>query len=343
MAARDIKGLTLKELEDLFADSGQERFHARQVYSWIYKKGAMDFSAMSNLSVGLRRVLAKEFFIHSLSLTEKLNSADGTQKLLFKLKDNNFIEAVIIPAENRVTGCVSTQAGCKYACRFCASGILGFKRNLTAGEMIEEVLFLKNNSPEHKLTHLVFMGTGEPLDNYDNLLKAIRIINSPDGLNIGARRITISTCGIIPGIERLSQEGIQVELSVSLHASDDKTRSLLMPVNKIYPLKELLAACRRYAAKTNRQITFEYVLIKGVNSNLQNAKTLGTILKGFNCKVNLIPCNPVNNLEAEPPTKLEILMFNDRLLKSGINTTLRKSRGKDIGAACGQLRFKHEK
>jgi 23S rRNA (adenine2503-C2)-methyltransferase len=340
---KDIKELTIKELETAFVDLGQERFHARQVYSWIYKKGIMDFSLMSNLSTGLRQVLAKEFFIRSFSLVEKLNSADGTQKLLLKLKDANFIEAVIIPAEKRVTGCVSTQAGCKYACGFCASGRLGFKRNLTTGEIIEEVLFLKNNSTGTKLTHLVFMGTGEPLDNYDNLLKAIRIINSPEGLNIGARRITISTCGIIPGIGRLSREGIQVELSVSLHAADDKTRSLLMPVNKIYPLKELLAACRGYAEKTNRQVTFEYVLIKGVNSDLQNAKRLGKLLLGLNCKVNLIVYNPAADFKAEPPGKPEILMFKDALLKSGINVTLRKSRGLDIAAACGQLKLKHEK
>jgi 23S rRNA (adenine2503-C2)-methyltransferase len=340
---RDIKELDIKELETAFAVLGQERFHAWQVYSWIHRKGIMDFSAMSNLSTGLRRALTKEFFIRSLSLAEKLNSADGTQKLLFKLKDANFIEAVIIPAENRVTGCVSTQAGCKYACGFCASGRLGFKRNLTTGEIIEEVLFLKNNSQDHKLTHLVFMGTGEPLDNYDNLLKAVRIINSAEGLNIGARRITISTCGIIPGIERLSREGIQVELSVSLHASDEKTRSLLMPVNKIYPLKELLAACRGYVAKTNRQITFEYILIKGVNSDLQNAKRLGKLLLGLNCKVNLIVYNPAADFKAAPPGKQEILMFKGCFLKSGINVTLRKSRGLDIAAACGQLKLRYEK
>ena len=336
---KDIKDLSLKELEGVFTGLAEERFHSRQVYAWIYKKGLTDFKAMSNLAVGLRRALAKEFFISSLCVTEKLTSIDGTQKLLLKLKDGNSIEAVIIPAENRVTGCISTQAGCRYACNFCASGMNGFKRNLAPGEIIEEVLLAKKNSAENRLTHLVFMGTGEPLDNYDNLLKAIRIINSPDGLNIGSRRMTISTCGIIPGIQRLAQEGIQVELSVSLHASDDKTRSSLMPVNKIYPLKELLASCRSYIAKTNRQITFEYVLIKGINSDLQNAKKLTTILKGLNCKVNLIACNPATNLKTQAAGKLEALIFKDCLLKSGINATLRKSRGLDIAAACGQLKY----
>lgn len=340
---KDIKDLTLKELESIFADLAQERFHARQVYSWMYKKGVSDFSAMSDLPAGLRKVLAKEFSASCVFLAEKLKSRDGTQKLLLKLKDGNLLEAVIIPAQNRVTGCVSTQVGCKYACRFCASGAPGFKRNLTTGEIIEEVLFLKTNSEDNKLTHLVFMGIGEPLDNYDNVLKAIRIINSPDGLNIGARRITISTAGVITGIERLSHEKLQVELSVSLHAADDKTRSLIMPINKIYPLTGLLAACRQYIKKTNRQITFEYILIKGINSDLQNAKTLSKILRGLNCKVNLIPGNPVNQLKAEPPNKSEILLFKDALLKSGINVTLRKPRGEDIQAACGQLRLGYEK
>ncbi len=338
-----IKGLTLAELEAALKERGEDSFHARQIFSWIYKKGVSDFSAMSDLSVGLRRLLEKEFSAGSISLAEKLKSADGTQKLLLRLKDANLIEAVIIPAQDRVTGCVSTQVGCKYVCRFCASGMLGFKRNLTTDEMVEEALFLKSNSQGNKLTHLVFMGIGEPLDNYDNLLKAIRIINSPDGLNIGARRITISTAGVIGAIERLSHEKLQVELSVSLHAADDKTRSLVMPINKIYPLAQLVAACRKYIEKKNRQITFEYILIKGINSDLPNARRLGKILSGLNCKVNLIPANPVNQLNAKPPDKSEILSFKDALLESGINATLRRPRGEDIRAACGQLRLAYEK
>jgi 23S rRNA (adenine2503-C2)-methyltransferase len=209
--------------------------------------------------------------------------------------------------------------------------------------MIEEVLYSKNKSKNKKLTHLVFMGIGEPLDNYDNVLKAIRIINSPEGLNIGARRITVSTCGIIPGIKRLSAEGLQVELSISLHAPDDETRSQIMPVNKKYPVTELIKACKDYIKKTNRQITFEYVLIKNLNSDLQNAQKLSKILRGLNCKINLIPCNPIKELNIEPPNKLEILLFKDYLLKEGINATLRKPRGQDIEAACGQLRLRYEK
>jgi 23S rRNA (adenine2503-C2)-methyltransferase len=260
------------------------------------------------------------------------------------LKDKNLIEAVIIPQDERITGCVSTQIGCKFNCRFCASGLSGFKRNLLSSEIIEEVLYLKNNSCEHKLTHLVFMGIGEPLDNYDNVIKAIRIINSKQALNIGARRITISTCGIVPGIKRLSDEDLQIELSISLHSADDRTRSHLMPINKIYPLRDLIVACRQYIKKTNRQVTFEYVLIKDINSGLQSAQKLSKILRDLRlCKVNLIPANPIKEFTIEPPNKLEILLFQDHLLKAGINVTLRKPRGEDIEAACGQLRLATQK
>ena len=378
----DIKDLTLKELEQILLSWGQESFHAQQIFSWIYKRKAKDFESMSDLSSDLRRHLKENFYLFDLKLARVFRSEDGTEKFLFELKDGNLIEAVTIPTEKRVTGCISTQVGCKFACRFCASGLLGFKRNLTSGEMIEEVLYLnpvrnttaltgenkisngvKNNSLSKKMTHLVFMGIGEPLDNYDNVIKAARIINSPQALNIGARRITISTCGIIPAIRRLAQEDLQIELSISLHAGNDKTRSLLMPINKKYPLRDLIQTSREYIRKTDRQITFEYVLIKGINSDLQNARILSKILKGLNlCKINLIPANPVRNTKAiegedkisnganpikdgnvEPPEKSEILLFRDYLLKSGINVTLRKPRGQDIDAACGQLRLHYEK
>ena len=340
---KDIKDLDLKELEDILVSWGERSFHARQIFAWIYKKGVTDFDAMSDLPSDLRARLKGNFYILSLNLIKKIKSHDGTEKFLFALKDNNFIEAVIIPAKNWITGCISTQVGCKFACRFCASGKFGFKRNLTSSEMIEEVLYLKNNSQGRKLTHLVFMGIGEPLDNYDNVIKAIGIINSPHTFNIGARRITISTSGIIPAVEKLSWEGLQIELSVSLHAADDKTRFRLMPINKVYPLKDLITACREYIRKTNRQITFEYILIKGINSGLQNALKLSKILKSLNCNVNLIPCNIIKELKVEPPEKLEILLFRDYLLKSGINVTLRRPRGEDIEAACGQLRLRYEK
>ena len=340
----DIKDLNENELREILSGWGQRPYHARQILSWIYKRGIADFAAMSDIPEDLRNKLKAAFYIRALKPVEKLSSRDGTEKFLFALNDGNLIEAVVIPAEGRVTACLSTQAGCKYACSFCASGLKGFKRNLTPGEILEELLYLRNSYKQAKITHIVFMGTGEPLDNYDNVLKAIRVINSKEGFDIGARRITISTCGIIPGIKKLAEEKLQVELSISLHAADDKLRSRLMPVNKIYPLKELINACRDYIEKTNRQVTFEYVLIKGLNSDLPNAENLVKLLRGMRLvKVNLIPSNLIKECRVESPNKLEVLFFKNYLGKHGLNVTLRRSRGEDINAACGQLRLKYEK
>lgn len=244
---QDIKEFDLKELEAEFLSLGIKAYHARQVFSWIYKKGILDFKLMSDLSLVLKERLKERFYISELKLLKVLKSADTTSKLLLALKDGSSIEAVIIPTRDRVTGCVSSQVGCKFACSFCASGILGFKRNLSCGEIIDEVMHIRQEAPDKKLTNLVFMGTGEPLDNYDNVMKAIRIINSGQGFNIGARKITISTSGVIPGIIKLSKEDMQVELSVSLHAADDKLRSKIMPVNKKYPLKDLIRTCNEYS------------------------------------------------------------------------------------------------
>lgn len=359
---QDIKELNLKELEYILTEWDNVSFRARQIFSWIYKKGTLSFNGMTDLPQELRERLKEKFYLYNLKLKKMLQSKDGTKKLLLELRDGNTIEAVSIPSKKRVTGCISTQVGCRFRCFFCASGLLGFKRNLSCGEMLDEILFLnpvrnvvqrsaslivsngvKINSPLKKLTHIVFMGIGEPLDNYDNVLKTIRIINSQEALRIAARRITISTCGIIAGIKRLAKEGLQIELSISLHAADDKTRSQIMPINKKYPLSSLIKACKEYIEKTKRQITFEYILIKGINSDLQSSQRLGKILKGLNSKINLIPANTVKECKIEPPPKLEILLFRDYLLKQGINVTLRKPRGQDIEAACGQLRLKYEK
>ncbi|OQB12911.1 MAG: putative dual-specificity RNA methyltransferase RlmN [Candidatus Omnitrophica bacterium ADurb.Bin205] len=341
---QDIKDLDLKNLEREFLALGAKPYHARQVFSWLYKRGVWDFNYMSDIPQALRGKLADRFYILGFKLLKHLESRDGTRKILLGTKDNNSIESVLIPANSRVTGCLSSQVGCKYGCSFCASGMLGFKRNLTAGEIIEEVIYLKDNALENRLTHLVFMGTGEPMDNYENVIKAIRIINSSAGLNIGARRITISTNGIIPGIERLSSEGLQLELSVSLHAATDELRSSLMPVNKSYPLSELIQACKEYSLKTHRQVTFEYILIKGLNSSLRDAEGLFRLLKDFKlAKVNLIPSNHIPELEFEPASKNSVDIFKDYLVKSRINVTLRKERGEDINAACGQLRLNYAK
>jgi len=340
---QSILGLNLEELGKVLEDWGQPRFRAGQIFSWIYKKRVADFDAMSDLPQELRRLLKDNFRLFVLNPVKALKSRDGTEKFVFGLDDGNFIETVSIPAQKRVTVCLSTQVGCKFGCFFCASGVMGFKRNLTSAEIIGQVVYLNNDSADKNITHLVFMGIGEPLDNYDNVMKAIRIINSPQGLNIGARRITVSTCGIIPAIKKLAGEGLQIELSVSLHAPDDKTRTALMPANKAYSLKDLIVACREYIERTNRQITFEYILVKGVNSDLPKAVKLSTILKGLNCKVNLIPSNYVPDRKIEPPARKEILLFRDSLLRQGINVTLRRPRGDDINAACGQLRLGYEK
>lgn len=340
---QDIKDLSLKELEAVFKGWRIPAFHTRQIFAWIYKKGATDFNQMTNLSLDLRKSLEENFYISGLKVIKALRSQDGTEKFLFGLKDENLIEAVSIPTQDRITACLSSQVGCKFSCTFCASGIRGFKRNLASGEILEELCHLKNNAKDRRITHVVFMGTGEPLDNYDNILKAIRILNAKYAFNIGSRRITISTNGLIPAIKKLADEKLQIELSISLHAGTDETRSRLMPINKLYPLKELISACKVYTHRTNRQITFEYVLIKGINSDLPSAQKLSTILKGLNCKVNLIICNPVEGLKIEPPNRLETALFNDYLVKSGIHVTLRKSRGQDIEAACGQLRLGYVK
>lgn len=355
---QDIKELSLAKLEEKLISWGSPKYYAKEIFKWIYQKGAYEFDNMSNLPEALRKKLAEEFYILGLKLAELQESSDGTTKFLFELSDKNLVEAVNIPMRKRspgligkagarlcaATGCISSQVGCKFACNFCASGIKGFKRNLTVGEILDEVLYLKNNAQKVDLTHIVFMGTGEPLDNYENVLSAIRIINSPAAFNVGARRITISTSGIVPAIKKLESEDLQIELSISLHAASDKTRSGLMPINKKYPLAALIKCCHDYIEKTNRQITFEYILIKGINSNLSCAQDLVKLLKGLRlAKVNLIPANPIPELKIIPPVFLEINVFKDCLFKAGINVTLRTERGQDIDAACGQLRLRHEK
>ncbi|MDD3982521.1 MAG: 23S rRNA (adenine(2503)-C(2))-methyltransferase RlmN [Candidatus Omnitrophota bacterium] len=336
----DIKELSLEELKERFNAAGIRPFHAEQVFAWIYRKMAGTFRDMSDLPASLREYLSSDFSIYNSVVAHRLVSRDGTVKLLSELADGNMIESVLIPTERRMTGCISVQAGCGLRCAFCASGALGLERNLNCGEILEQVCRLQKEAGG-RLTHLVFMGTGEPFNNYDNLIKAVRIINSKESFHIGARRITISTSGILPGIARLAGEGLQVELSVSLHAADNEIRSRLMPVNEIYPLSRLLAACRVYSRKTGRQVTFEYILIKGINSSLPNAVKLCKMLKGMGCKVNLIPLNPLPSMEWRPPSAAETAVFSSFLRRQGIQATVRQPRGRDIEAACGQLRLQY--
>ena len=335
---KDIRDLSFPELVSFFESLGEKPFRAKQIFDWIYTKGAVGFDAMTNLPAGLRAALKEQFILEEPVLAHKDVSADGTTKFLFSLEDNEKVETVLIPTETRTTACISTQAGCKFGCRFCASGIGGWARNLTAAEILSEVLYVKNHAPQKDLSHIVFMGVGEPLDNYDNLIKAIRLINFSEGMNFAARRITISTCGLVPKIQRLAKEGLQVELAVSLHGSSNESRNVLMPVNRKYPMKDLIAACREYIKATNRQITFEYILIKDITCTEEAAQELAGNLKGMICKLNLIPYNPVQEFPYKPPSSEEMRHFQKRLKALGIHATLRTPRGRDIAAACGQLR-----
>lgn len=333
---RVITDYTLRELIELFRQDGLPVYRARQVFAWVYERGIDSFERMTDIPRALREDLAGRWRFAQLHEIKRLSSGDGTEKFLLGLSDGAAIEAVSIPSRGRMTGCLSTQVGCKYACVFCASGSGGFVRDLTAAEIVQQALFLHRR---HRLTHIVFMGMGEPFDNYECFMKAVRIINDPHGLHIGARRITVSTSGVIPGIQRLSREGLQVELSVSLHAADSRLRSRLMPINKKYPLEGLLEACRDYYKTTNRQITFEYVLIEGINTGPESVHKLAGVLKGMDAKVNLIPYNPVASYAGARAQRDTLKRFKDGLSKEGIVATERVSRGSDIKAACGQLRM----
>jgi 23S rRNA (adenine2503-C2)-methyltransferase len=331
----NLLGLSLKELEDHLQNLGDKRFHGRQLFSWIHRKGARSFEEMTNLSKGLRERLKKTATIEGIAEHKLMRSkVDGTEKFLWKLSDRELIESVLIPDEGRLTLCLSTQVGCPLDCRFCATATVGFRRNLTSGEMVSQLLEVQ----DRPLTNLVFMGMGEPLLNYDNLLKSIGIMVSDLGPNFSAKKITVSTVGIVPGIHRLAEEGLKLGLAISLNAPDDKLRSAIMPVNGKYPLKELLSAAKFYAERTDRRITFEYVLIGGVNDSLECAKKLSRIIQGIPCKINLIRFNPHTSQAYQAPEEERVIAFRDYLYPRAPAVTLRESKGRDILAACGQLR-----
>lgn len=335
----DILNLSADELAKAFHEKGIEAYRADQVSQWIYEKGVYDFKKMTNLSLELRKKIA-EWFIIAMPETASMERSDDDKstKFLLKLHDGDLVEAVSMPIDDRHTVCVSSQVGCKFRCAFCASGQNGFFRNLKSGEILAQILKARDAARGKKITHIVFMGIGEPFDNYQNLMKAIRNLNSKHSLNIGARKITVSTCGVIPKIEMLSNEGMQIELSVSLHGATDSVREMIMPVNAAYPVKPLIETCRKYATKTKRAITFEYILIRGVNSSTKDARDLSKLLRGVLCKVNLIPYNPIDEFPHVAPSYEEIVEFQQILQLNGIKTTVRFSKGRDIQAACGQLR-----
>ncbi len=340
MQKQDIRNLSYDELVRYLESIGEQSFRATQIFKWIYQQNAWSFDEMSNLAKELRERLQNDFSLGPNAIAQKLISADGTTKFLFDLHDHEKIESVLIPTETRTTACISTQAGCKFGCRFCASGIGGWKRNLTTAEILTQILHVKEEAEHHKkpLSHIVCMGTGESFDNYENLIKALRIVNDERGINIGARRITISTVGLVPKIMQFSKEKFQIELAISLHGYNDESRNKLMPVNKKYPFTELMNACREYIKMTHRQVTFEYILIQDVTCTEEAARELTKNLRGMICKLNLIPYNPVQEFPHRPPTREEMLSFQNRLKELGVHATLRTPRGRDIAAACGQLR-----
>ena len=338
-------GITLEELADFLEKRGAPSYRAKQITDWIYKKRVASFDAMTDLPNELRAELAAEFDTPKTEIVRVLGSKDTTQKFLFRLRDQNLIESVLIPASpalygqpsDRRTVCVSSQVGCAYGCKFCASGLDGFTRNLDAGEIVQQLIEIEKTSGE-KIDNVVFMGMGEPLANLRNVLRAIRIINASWGLSIGARHITISTSGLAPQIRELANEPTQFRLALSLHGATDEVRGKIMPVNRRYPLKVLLEACDYYVAKKGR-LTFEYILIAGINDTDEQARELAKIARRLSAKINLIPYNTVEGLEWSRPPRAQQEKFQSILRKHGVMATLRLEKGYDIAAACGQLRL----
>ncbi len=337
---KDIKSLNNEELAEWVRENSLPAFRAKQIFSWLHKSSVSDFSEMSNVSKELRNKLSEEFYISSCEIENKYVSAiDGTVKYLFRLSDGEFLETVIMKYKYGYTICVSSQVGCKMGCRFCASTLAGFKRNLTAGE-IESQLHSAQKDLGIRISHIVLMGIGEPLDNFDNVLRFIENVNSEDGLNISVRNITLSTCGIVPRIKDLMKHDLQLTLTISLHAPNDKIRSKIMPVNDRWKINEVIAACREYAEFTSRRVSFEYTLIKDVNDTPECAEELSKLLKGMLCHVNLIPVNNVEERKNIRSSDKSVNKFLHILQKNGINATIRRTLGSDINASCGQLRRK---
>lgn len=335
----DFKDMTLDELEKFFINIGETKYRALQVYRWMYR-GIINFDDMTDLKKELRLKLKNIAYISNLNIVKKVKSSiDGTCKYLFLLNDKNIVEGVAMKYKFGNTSCISTQVGCNMKCSFCASTIEGKVRNLSAAEMVNQVLIM--NHDYGKISNIVLMGSGEPFDNYSEVMKFIKIINNPYGMGIGIRHLTISTCGVVPKIYEFTDEHLQVNLSISLHASTNELRNKLMPINRVYPLEELIKACKYYINKTNRRITFEYSLIKGVNDSIEMRDKLIKLLKGLLCHVNLIPINFVGELGFIKADNKTIMNFKNGLEKEGITCTVRRELGSDIDAACGQLRRKY--
>jgi 23S rRNA (adenine2503-C2)-methyltransferase len=353
----DIKSQTVEELQTQFQAWEQPTYRVTQLLDWLYPRRAATWEAMTNLPKPLRELLKQHYSLQTLGLVTRQGASDTTQKFLWTLEDGAMVESVLIPANpalygeasDRHTLCVSTQVGCAYGCKFCASGLDGWKRNLGVHEIVEQVIAVErwnaaqNPKAERIVNNLVIMGMGEPLANYDNLLKALKILNAPWGGGIGARKITISTSGLAPQIRKLADESLQFRLALSLHGATDEVRSKIMPVNRKYPLRELTSACEYYQSKNGRMITFEYILIAGVNDGLDQVKPLAILAKNLHAKVNLIPYNKVEGLPWERPDEATQENFLRGLEDQDVVATLRREKGHDIDAACGQLRLKTER
>lgn len=338
MEKKDIKSLYLPELEHEIREMGDKPFRAKQIYQWLHQKLVTDFDQMSNLSKGLREQLKERFSLTALEAVDvKVSQIDGTRKYLFRLADGNVIESVWMQYHHGNSVCISSQVGCRMGCRFCASTLDGLARNLAASEMLDQIYRIQALTGE-RVSNIVIMGSGEPMDNYDQVVRFIRMISDEQGLNISQRNITVSTCGIVPKIRELTKEGLQITLALSLHAPNDEVRRTLMPIANKYKLSEVLDACREYFEVTGRRLTFEYSLVSGVNDNLEEAKALAARIKGMHGHVNLIPVNPIKERDYVQSNQKAVAEFKNYLEKHGIAVTVRREMGRDINGACGQLR-----
>jgi 23S rRNA (adenine2503-C2)-methyltransferase len=339
-----IVELERSSLEQALADRGVERFRTRQLFGWIYRRGVVSFDAMSNLPRDLRARLASDFSFLTPEVVAREKSSDGTEKFLLQLADGRRIESVFIPDTPANTFCVSTQVGCAMACAFCLTGKMGLVRNLTAGEIVAQVRVLAEAlALRGKAFNIVLMGMGEPLHNYDETMKALRILNDPEGMALPMRRVTLSTVGLLPALERLAREPLMPNLAISLHAPDDALRGNLVPINRKYGVAEIIAACKRFPLKKRARITFEYVLLAGVNDRPEDARALAKLLAGVKSKVNLIPLNAAAGIPYDRPSDSAIDRFGQILAERGLTVSVRKSRGRDIRAACGQLIVESER
>lgn len=337
---KSIYDKTLEQLEEYFESIGEKKFKARQLYDWLYKKRVTSFDEMTNIKKELRTFIASTYTMEPLKILER-QKGDDVVKYLFELKDGNKIEAVLMLHDYGNSLCVSSQVGCNMSCTFCESGRLKKVRNLDPSEMVLQIMMIEKDL-DLTITHLVLMGIGEPFDNYDNVMNFVDIINCPYGIGLGSRHITISTCGIIPKIKEFMHHGKQVNLAISLHAPNDTLRSKIMPINRAYPLEELMMTVRKYISVTNRRVTFEYILLRDVNDTEKCALELCSLLKGMNCYVNLIPYNETSHIIYKKSEKDQIMKFYDVLKKHHIQVTIRKEFGTKVSAACGQLRSNYE-